>query len=188
MNPALSRPTLAEHPMILDCLKSHGFAPSGRGQFSNGRAVLQFEGTRLVAIPGDGSRTWRSEIGAVPHEAVVTLLNAFLATPPFLSQQEIDRRRECVRSAEVILGRIVQVIQEAPDSPPSRELRGFLWSLFNGHHRINMWRLRHELDREQCVSVGEVFLAWANDHVTEDALRRALQAAGELEPNPRNGE
>lgn len=181
MTPALSRPNLADHALIRECLKAHGFEPIGRSRFSNGRATVDFEGTRLVAIPGDGSRTWRSEVGAVPAEALVALLNGFLATPPFLSQREIDRRLERMHAAKIALDRIVEFIREAPDASPSRELRRFLWSLFNGHHLINLWRLRHALDHHQSGWVTEVFTACMNGHVSEEFIRRALADSGEME-------
>ena len=180
MTPALSQPTLAEHALIRECLKAHGFEPTGRSRFSNGRATVHFEGTRLVAIPGDGSRTWRSDVGSVSPEAVVALLDAFLATPPFLSRQEIDRRLGCTHAAKIALDRIVELIREAPDAAPSRELRRFLWSIFNGHHLLNLWRLRHALDQQQSRWAAEVFTAWMNGHVSEELLRRALTDSGEM--------
>jgi hypothetical protein len=182
MAPQLAQPTLADHPLIRECLAAHGFQPTGRSQFSNGRATVHFEGTRLVAIPGSGSRTWRSEFGSVPPEAIVALLNAFLATPPFLSQQEIDRRLERTHAAKIALDRIVELIREAPDAAPSRELRRFLWSLFNGHHLLNLWRLRHTLDRQRSGWATEVFTAWMNGHVSDELLRRALSGCGQIEP------
>ena len=181
MAPAFSQPTLADHPLIRECLKGHGFEATGRGRFSNGRATVDFEGTRLVATPGDGSRTWRSEVGAGPAEAIVALLDGFLATPPFLSQQEIDRRLARTHAAKIALDRIVEVIREAPDATPSRELRRFLWSLFNGHHLLNLWRLRLALDHQQSGWATEVFTAWMNGHVSEELLRQALTDSGEME-------
>ncbi len=181
MTPALSQPTLAEHALVRECLKAHGFEPTGRSRFRNGRATLHFEGTRLVAIPGDGSRIWRSEVGAVPPEAIVALLDASLATPPFLSQQEIDRRLARTHAAKIALDQIVELIREAPNAAPSVELRRFLWSLFNGHHLLNLWRLRHTLDRQQSAWATEVFTAWMHGHVSDELLRRALSDSGEVE-------
>jgi hypothetical protein len=181
MAPQLAQPTLADHPLIRECLAGHGFQPTGRSQFSNGPSKVHFEGTRLVATPGTGSRIWRSEVGSVPPEAVVALLNGFLATPPFLSQQEIDRRLARTHAAKIALDRIVELIREAPDASPSRGLRCFLWSLFNGHHLINLWRLRHTLDRQQSGWATEVFTAWMNGHVSEELLRQALSDSGEME-------
>lgn len=181
MAPELAQPTLADHPLIRECLAAHGFQPTGRSQFSNGRAKVHFEGTRLVAIPANGAKTWRSDVGSVPPEAVVALLNGFLATPPFLSQQEIDRRLARTHAAKIALDRIVELILEAPDAAPSRELRGFLWSLFNGHHVINLWNFRNSLDRQQSEWATEVFTVWMSGNVSEELLRRALTDSGKME-------
>ncbi len=181
MTPALHQPTLAEHALIRACLKAHGFEPTGRNRFSSGRATVDFEGTRLVAIRGSDSRTWGSDVGSVPPEAVVALLNAFLATPPFLSQEQIDRHLERNHAAKMALDRIVEIIREAPGSPCGRELRRFLWSLFNGHHVVNLWSLRNTLDRPHAACAAEVFTAWMGGHVSEELLRRALIDSGEME-------
>ena len=180
MAPELAHPTQADHALIRECLAAHGFQPTGRSQFSNGRAKVHFEGTRLVAIPGTGSRIWRSEVGSVPPEAVVALLNGFLTTPPFLSQQEIDRRLARTHAAKIALDRIVELIREVPDAVPSRELRRFLWSLFNGHHLLNLWRLRHTLDCQKSGWVTGLFTAWISGHVSDELLRRALTDCGEM--------
>ena len=175
-----ARPILANHPAIRECLAAHGFQPTGASQFSNGRARVLFEGTRLVAIPAHGSRTWRSDVGGVPPEAVVALLTGFLPTPPFLSQHEIDRRLERTQSAKIALDRIVEVIRECPEAPSSRALRGFLWSLFNGHHLLNLWSLKDSLDRSRGAWVTEVLTAWMQGHVSDEMLRRALTDCGEM--------
>lgn len=173
-----ARPILADHPAIRECLAAHGFQPTSASQFSNGRARVHFEGTRLVAIPANGSRTWRSDVGGVPPEAVVALLTGFLPTPPFLSQHEIDRRLERTHTAKIALDRIVEVIRECPETPSSRALRGFLWSLFNGHHHLNLWGLKDNLDRSRGAWVTEVFTAWMEGHVSDELLRRALTDSG----------
>ncbi|MGE3309812.1 MAG: hypothetical protein AB7O66_07575 [Limisphaerales bacterium] len=85
-------------------------------------------------------------------------------------------------AAKIALDRVVELIREAPDAPPSREFRRFLWSLFNGHHPINLWRLRHTLDRQQSEWATEVFTASMNGHVSEELLRRALTDSGEFNP------
>ncbi len=101
--------------------------------------------------------------------------------PPFLSQQEIDRRLERTHAAKIALDRIVELILGAPDAAPSRELRRFLGSLFNGYHVINLWTLRHALDRQQSGWATEVFNAWINVHVSDELLRQALTDSGEME-------
>ena len=175
------RATLADHPAIRECLESHGFRGTSANRFSNGRAAVRFEGSNLVAEPGDGSRTWRSDLGAAPPEAVVELLNVVLSMTPFLSQTELDRRAERTYVARIALDRIVEVLREGPETHSGRELRRFLWSLFNGHHVLNLWRLRDELDPQRNAWVTEVFTAWMHGDVEDDSLRRALEDSGEME-------
>ena len=175
------RATLADHPAIRECLESHGFRGTCANGFSNGRATVRFEGSRLVAEPGDGSRNWRSDIGATPPEAVVELLNVVLSMTPFLSQTDLDRRAKRAHTARIALDRIVEVVREGPETHSGRELRRFLWSLFNGHHVLNLWRLRDELDPQRNAWVTEVFTAWMHGDVEDDSLRRALEDSGEME-------
>ncbi len=152
--------TLADHAAIHECLSARGFQRTGASVFSNGRATVRFEGAQLAAIPGDGSRTWRSDISATPPEAIVTLLNVVLVIPAFLTQRERDQRAGRAHGAKIALDRIVDVIREAPERACGRELRGFLWSLFNAHHVMNLWGLRDDLGPQRGAGVTEVFTAW----------------------------
>jgi hypothetical protein len=102
-----------------------------------------------------------------------------LAHPPILSQQEIDRRLERTHAAKIALDRIVEIIREAPEAAPSRELRRLLWALFNGHHVINLWSLRHALDRQQSGWATEVFNAWISGHVSDELFRCAPIDSGD---------
>lgn len=172
---------LADHPRIRECLEKHGFQRATSSEFSNGRAQVRFERDRMVAEPGDGSRAWISNLTRVPPEAVVETLNVVLAAQPFLSQQELDRRFERTHTAKIALDRIVEVIREAPDTHSGRELRRFLWSLFNPHHVVNLWSLKCVLDSRANAWVTEVFTAWMDGCISEEALRRALTDSGEMD-------
>jgi hypothetical protein len=169
---------MADHPLVRECLNAHGFETTDKGQFSNGRATVQFAGTSLVATPTKGFKAWRSDLSSASPEAVLALLKGLLATPPFLSQQEIDRRLERTHAAKIAIDRIVEVIRERPETPNSLELRRFLWSLFNGHHAMNLWTLRNSLDAQQAGWTTELFAAWMDGHVPEELLRRALTDSG----------
>lgn len=171
---------LVDHPMVREALERHGFQKINASAFSNGRATIRFEGTMMIAEPGDGSRTWRSNVASAPPEAVVGLLDTILPIPSFLSQAELDRRVERAHTAKMALDRIVDVIRENPERPGGRGLRRFLWSLFNGHHVLNLWRLREELDPQRGAWVTEVFAAWVEGLVPDDFLRRALTDSGEM--------
>jgi hypothetical protein len=108
-------------------------------------------------------------------------LRGLLATPPFLSQPEIDRRLERDHAVKIALNRIVEVIRETPEIPSSRELRQFMWSLFNGHHAINLWGLKNSLDHQKAGWATEVLAAWMDGYLPEELLRRALTDSGGME-------
>lgn len=172
---------LAEHPTVREALERHGFQKLSPNTFSNGRATVRFEGPMMIALPGDGSRTWQSNVASAPPEVVVGLLDTILAIPSFFSQGELDRRVERAHAAKMALDRIVDVIRETPETHGSPELRRFLWSLFNGHHVLNLWRLRQELDSQRGTWVTEVFTAWMQGLVPDGFLRRALRDSAEME-------
>jgi hypothetical protein len=169
---------LADHPALRICLLNRGFERTSPSEYSNGRATVRFEGTKVVATPLDGSRAWRTDIGSVPPEAVVGALDAILATPPFRSNSARDEIAEQVHCAKIALDRIVDVIRESPESSSGRELRSFLWSLFNQHHDINLWRLKDVLASQRIEWITEVFSAWMLGNLPDEALRRAIAESG----------
>ena len=57
---------LADHALVREALERHGFQKTHASAFSNGRATVRFEGPMMIAVPGDGSRTWRSNVGSAP--------------------------------------------------------------------------------------------------------------------------
>lgn len=181
MGPDLACPSFADHPAIRGCLEAHGFKPTGASRFSNGRATVHFDGAKLTAAPAHGSRVWRSEIRTATPEAVVGLLQVVLASAPFLSQEEIDRRLARTHAAKIALHRLVEAIREEPDTPRAQSLRRFLWSLFNNHHQVNLWNLKAGLDRQRAAWIHEIFTAWLDDLVSDEAMRQALKSAGEFD-------
>lgn len=61
-----------------------------------------------------------------------------------------------------------------------RRLRQFVWSLWNGHHLINLYDLSSGLDGRLTDAVIVVFRASMVDVLTEDQKRRVLKESGEL--------
>lgn len=181
MNPEVTRPMLAEQPWFQQILRDWGFRPSTSATFTNGRAALRLDGTVLIAIPAEGARVWRSELNLASPKAVRQLLDTILASPSFLSQAELDRRAGRERQAQETLRNLAESIRENPDTHSGPHLRRFLWSLFNGHHALNLWGLKSVLDSRHNEWVTEVFTAWMEGHVSEGALRTALRDSGELD-------
>lgn len=181
MNPEVTRQMFAEQPWFQQILRDWGFRPTAAATFTNGRASLRLDGTVLIAIPADGAKVWRSELNQAPPKAVRQILDTILASPSFLSQAELDRRAGRERQAHEALCNLAGTIRENPDTHSGPHLRRFLWSLFNGHHALNLWHLKNVLDGRHNDWVAEVFNAWMEGHVSEGALRTALRDSGELD-------
>lgn len=180
MAPTFAPSSFYDHPVIRECLEAHGFQRTSPVESSNGRATLRLESRVLVAVPGDGKRAWRCDTTQAPPEAIREVLNTVLSAASFLSQSALDRRAERQHAAKVALNRIVEGIREDPETHSSQQLRQFLWSLFNGHHVLNLWRLKGVLDSQGTSRALQVFTAWMNGDVSEEALRQALNDAGEM--------
>lgn len=181
MAPEIARPPLAEQPWFAEFLAERGFKRTASATFTNGRATVRLDGAVLFAIPGDGSKSWRSELNEAPPGAIRQLLAVVLAAPSFLSQAELDRRAARQRTAEEALHNIAASIREHPDTHSGQHLRRFVWSIFNGHHALNLWRMKDVLDSQRNGWVTEVFTAWMQGFVSETAIRTALCDSGEID-------
>ncbi len=181
MAPELARPQLTEQPWLKELLENHGFQRTAPATFTNGRATVRVEGSVLHAIPGDGSKAWRSELKEAPPEAIRQLLAVVLAAPSFLSQAELDRRTTRQRTAEEALQNLANSIRENPDTHSGQHLRRFVWSTFNGNHALNLWRMKDVLETQHNEWVTEVFTAWMQGLVPEATIRRALFDSGEMD-------
>jgi hypothetical protein len=181
MAPEIARPPLAEQPWFAEFLADRGFQRSAPGAFTNGRATVRVDGSVLYAIPGDGSKQWRSELREAPPGAIRQLLTVVLAAPSFLSQSELDQRAARQRTAEEALKNIATSIRESPDTHSGQHLRRFVWSIWNGHHALNLWRMKDVLDSNNRTAVREVFTAWFDGYLGEESIREALLASGEME-------
>ena len=103
MAPEIARPPLAEQTWFVDFLQERGFDRCAPATFTNGRATVRVEGSVLFAIPGDGSKQWRSELNEAPPGAIRQLLSVVLAAPSFLSQIDLDHKAETQRTTEAAL-------------------------------------------------------------------------------------
>ncbi|MHB1309905.1 MAG: hypothetical protein ACYDC1_19860 [Limisphaerales bacterium] len=181
MAPEFARSPLADQPWLREFLGHHGFHRSAPATFTNGRATVRVDGSVLFAIPGDGTKAWRSELNGAPPEAIRQLLNVVLIAPSFLSQAELDQRAARQRTAEEALQSIATSIRERPDTHSGQHLRRFVWSIFNGNHALNLWRMKDVLDSQHNAWVTQVFTAWMQGFVSEDAIRNALFDSGEMD-------
>jgi replicative DNA helicase len=79
------------------------------------------------------------------------------------------------------LAGIAMTIKEGPNTGVGMQLRQFLWSLYNMHHVVNLWRLTANLDSQRSAWVAEVFAGALGGLVKDTDLKRTLQVAGEME-------
>jgi hypothetical protein len=109
------------------------------------------------------------------------MVDQMLKMHAFLTDEELTQERADKKSVDRALAGIALTIKEGPDTGGGMQLRRFLWSLYNMHHVVNLWRLTAELDHERAGWVAEVFAGALSGLVKEKDLKRALQAAGEME-------
>lgn len=181
MMPELQQRELVREPWLQEFLVSRGFHPTVSNDFSNGRATLHFEGSRLIASPAGSDRPWKTDFGQVGPETVRSVLEPLLAAPGFLSQSEIDRRAVQQQSAEMALLKIARSVLACPESEQGRVLRRLLWSMFNGHHVVNLWEVRGAVDSEHGAWVSTILAGWIQGHLSEDSFREALRCSGEMD-------
>ena len=181
MTADLARTAITEQPWFRELLQHHGFERTAPGSFSNGRATLRIEGNQLTAIPGDGSRPWKSDLAGAPVEGLRTLLSTMLAAPSFRSRARMEQDESRTAQAVTALGIIAESIAQHPDTHSGQHLRRFVWSIWNGHHALNLWRMKDVLDSNNREAVREVFNAWMDGYVSDGAIREALFASGEMD-------
>ena len=182
MAPELAPPSLVDQPWFAEFLETRGFRKTAPATFSNGRGTVRVDGATLYAIPADdGKKVWRTQLKETPPEALRALLTVVLSAPSFLSQAELDLRASRQRKAEEALDDIASTIRENPDNPAGQQLRRFVWSIFNGHHALSLWRMKDDLGTQHNAWVTEVVSAWMQGHVSENAIRTALVDSGEMD-------
>ncbi len=177
-----NRPSTAHRTTLAKGIpRNSGLERTAPASFTNGRATVRLDGTVLLATPGDGTKAWRTELKDAEPEAIRYLLTNVLAAPSFLSQTELDRRASRQRTAAEALQNLATSIREHPDAHSGQHLRRFVWSIFNGNHALNLWRMKDVLDGEQNAWVTEVFTAWMQGFVPEATIRTALLDSGEMD-------
>lgn len=181
MAPEIARPPLTEQPWLREFLETRGFERTAPASFTNGRATVRLEGNALIAIPGDSTKAWRTDFKDTQPEAICYLLCHVLAAPSFLSQAELDLRANRQRMAGEALQSLATSIRENPDTHSGQHLRRFVWSIFNGNHALNLWRMKDVLDPQQNAWVTEVFTAWMQGFVPEATIRGAMFDSGEMD-------
>lgn len=172
---------LAHQPWMEDFLAAKGFLQISSEAFSNGNATLRFDGTKFNASADSGEKVWTSDFGNARTETIKLMIEQILKLRPFLSEAQIEDERLRKEKIETALAGIANAIADNPESDPGIQLRRFLWSLYNGHHLINLWQMIVALDSERLGSVSEIFSGASSGVLKEDGIKRALCIAGEFE-------
>ncbi|MCZ7637685.1 MAG: hypothetical protein M5U12_17595 [Verrucomicrobia bacterium] len=181
MQPELPRVPLADQPWFVDLLAGKGFYRSSPTTFTNGRASIQVAGTKFVADPGTGDKSWNSDLAEATPETIKLILQQILKTRPFLTEADLTEERADKQRIERALMGIAATIKEGPGTGSGVQLRRFLWALYNQHHLVNLWRMTAVLDSKRAGWVSEAFAGALVGSLKEDDTKRALLAAGEME-------
>lgn len=177
--------TLARQLWMEDYLATKGFARISPDAFSNGNATLQFDETKLTANGGSGGKVWTSDFGNARAETIKMMIEQILKLRPFLSEMQLEDERLRKERIETALAGIANAIADNPESDSGIQLRRFLWSLYNGHHMINLWKMIAALDSERLGWVSEIFSGAHAGILKEADIKLALCIAGEFERSER---
>lgn len=181
MEPEMPQTPLAEQPWLIAFLAEKGFAKSSPSTFVRGAASLHIEGTKLHADPGNGGRGWSTDLPDADRATVEALLGQLLRMRQFLSEIDLANERIEHKSLERALTGIANTIRDNPDTGGGVQLRRFLWSLYNSHHLVNLWRMTSVMDSTRAAWVAEVCAGAFVGTLKEDDIKRALLVAGEME-------
>ena len=96
--------------------------------------------------------------------------------------QRVKERKESVSPQKLreALETISDYLQTGWSTGGGRRLRQFVWSLWNGHHLINLYDLSSGLDGRLTDAVIVVFNAAMVDALSEDQKRHMLKESGEF--------
>jgi hypothetical protein len=142
---------------FVELLAGKGFVKAAGNTFSNGKALIRVDGTHFSADPGGEDTTYKMDFRNADRQTVTFMVGQILNMHAFLTEEELAQERAEKKSEDRALAGIALTIKEGPDTGGGMQLRRFLWSLYNMHHLVNLWRLTAELDHERSGWVAEVF-------------------------------
>ena len=181
MNPEMPREPLADQPWFVDYLASKGFERTSPTTFVRGEASIHVEGSEFHADPGNGDKGWSTDFGDADRSSVKAVLEQILKMRPFLTPVDLAQERIEKQNLERALTGIATTIKDGPDTGSGVQLRRFLWSLYNGHHLVNLWKMTCVLDGTRGGWVSEVCAGAFVGVLKEDDIKRALLVAGEMQ-------
>jgi len=181
MDPVITQKSLATEKWFVELLAGKGFAKSSENTFTNGKASIRVDGAHFFADAGMENTTYKANFRNANRQTVTLMVDQILKMHAFLTDEELAQERVEKKSADRALAGIAMTIKEEPDTGVGMQLRQFLWSLYNMHHVVNLWRLTADLDSQRSAWVAEVFAGALGGLVKDTDLKRTLQVAGEME-------
>jgi len=179
MEPEHPAKPLSDETWFIAFLAAKGFTQSGPNTFTNGKATVEVDGYNVSAHPGSGDKSWNAKFPP-DKESVKLLLSEILKMRPFLTDADLAKERVEKDRLEKALTGIANTIKENPDTHSGNQLRRFLWSLYNGEHLINLYRMTSILDGRRGAWVAEVVAGAFVGGLQEGDIKRALLVAGEM--------
>lgn len=181
MNPEMPKRPLVDQPWFVDFLASKGFAKSSPTTFVRDQATIHVDGTVFHADPGTGDKGWSTDLVGTNPAMAKTLLEQIFKLRPFLTDLDLNLGKIKRQGLERALTGIANTIKDGPDTGGGVELRRFLWSLYNPHHLVNLWKMTCVLDSTHGAWVSEVCTAAFVGDLKEEDIKRALLVAGEMQ-------
>lgn len=172
---------LLAEPWFLELMTERGFKKTSENAFTRGKSQIRVDGAILSARQSQGDTTYKADFSNANQESVTFMVDQMLKLPAFLSDEELDQQRAEKQRVIRALNGIAETIKEGPDTGGGVQLRQFLWSIYNMHHVVNLWRLAAELDSERGAWVAEVFAGTLSGLVKDKDIKQALQASGEMD-------
>lgn len=181
LQPDLPNQPLADQSWFQEFLAANGFTRSSPTTFVRGPASLHVDGTKFNADPGNGARGWSTDFGDADRASVKSVLEQILKMRPFLTEVDLSKERIERHGLERALTGLANTIKDGPDTGSGVQIRRFLWSLYNPHHLVNLWRMTSVLDSTRAAWVVEVCAGAFVGALQEDDIKRALLVAGEIQ-------
>jgi hypothetical protein len=172
---------LSEQPWFIELLAAKGFTVSSSGIFTRGITRIEVTGTKLRADPGTGEKTWNADFQGADRSTITMMVEQILKMRPFLTEADFAKERAEKERLQKALTGIAVTIMDGADTHSGVQLRRFLWSLYNGHHLVNLWRMTCVLDSRRAAWVSEIFDGAFVGVLKEDDLKQTLLAAGEMQ-------
>ena len=171
ITPTTEMSTLASQAWFIELLAGKAF--------TNGEATIQVDGSQFAANPGGGKAGCKADFHQADRETVTFMVEQILKLRPFLTDEALAQERSQKERVDQALAGIALTIRDGPDTAGGVQLRRFLWSVYNMHHFVNLWRLTAEFTN----SARNGLRKWSTDHLLD--RRRTPTSSARYKPRAR---